>query len=501
MSLNKANLPCVPIPLDLAVLAVDLMEAVTHTICCRALTMNIKLSIAFVATLLLGLHVGTAHCQQIVVPVSHTAECSGCEGGCDACSDDANCDGGGLADSFKGCLSGGLHGLRQHTDWLNLGHGHLLHRNRHCYPGCHCPLCQNYHPWVSLSYMNVWSKGSTAPPLVTTSTPTFGGVIGAGDTRVLYGGDIGTGAGNGGKLDFGGWLTRDFGAGGSFMAVSPHTTDFSMSTDGTGAPLLAIPYIDVFPAPASNNARIIGAPVGSPQAGSATGTITIDHSTEILGADAYLRTNLFSGPGFRLDLIGGYQYSQIRDNLTLQATTTNVTGTFLPGSTSPGDTRFLEDRFDADNNFHGGTLGLMSDMRYRRLKVSMAFKVAFGTMQQRVTVNGLENRSYDPSFPVSAGTFALNTNIGTYEQNLDAVIPSLELKVGYDVWCGVHAFVGYNATYWSEVVLAANTINPRLDDRQFSDLDIIGAATEPEFFFNSTDFWMQGLTFGIEKQF
>lgn len=229
--------------------------------------------------------------------------------------------------------------------------------------------------------------------------------------------------------------------------------------------------------------------------------INISHHTEILGADTYLRTNLVNGTGFRLDLIGGYQYSQIRDNLTLQAVTTNVTGTFLPGSAGPGDSRFLQDRFDANNKFHGGTLGLMGDMQYRRFKLSMAVKVAFGTMKQQVTVDGIEDDTFDPSSPFSAGTFALNTNIGTYEQNLEAVIPSLEIKLGYDVWCGLHAFVGYNATYWSEVVLAANTINPRLDDRQFSDLDIIGAATEPEFFFNSTDFWMQGLTFGIEKQF
>ena len=58
------------------------------------------------------------------------------------------------------------------------------------YPGGMAAVTSAYNKWwLSAEYLFWFTKSSHVPPLITTSSPMFNGIIGQGDTRVLFGGD------------------------------------------------------------------------------------------------------------------------------------------------------------------------------------------------------------------------------------------------------------------------------------------------------------------------
>ena len=85
-------------------------------------------------------------------------------------------------------------------------------------PSLEDPLCEGTVPlglnrlhgcgrnWVSAELLMWWNRGSQVPPLVTTSSPAFNGIVGQGNTQVLLGGSFGSTYHVGGRVGGGHWF-------------------------------------------------------------------------------------------------------------------------------------------------------------------------------------------------------------------------------------------------------------------------------------------------------
>ena len=354
---------------------------------------------------------------------------------------------------------------------------------------CSCGLSVFWSGWGAVDYLMGWSKGRSAPALVTTSSAGDEGVVGASSTSVLMGDErVGLGTGSGGRADFGAWLGggTEVGLGMRFYGFSADAGDYQAASDGSQ--VLAVPFYNT--RLGQEDARLVATGPGI-----AAGEININHSTNVLQAESYLRIPMTEGQGWRFDLVGGYHYSRVEDRLTLDAFSEDLDGSFLLGV---GNTRRVADVFDATNDFHGGSLGLLGQIHKDRMVFSMLGKISGGNMHQKVRIAGhQENTSPTGGNDVfNSGTFALDTNTGRYERDVTAVIPEAQFTFTFLWQENVSLNLGYAFSYWSDVVTATDSIDRNVNSSQFQDNPLFGSA-DPQFTLRDTDFWVQGMTIGI----
>ena len=87
-----------------------------------------------------------------------------------------------------------------------------------------------------------------------------------------------------------------------------------------------------------------------------------------------------------------------------------------------------------------------------------------------------------------------------------ARIPEITGTVGYQFTDRLRCFVGYNVMYWSSVVRPGDQINRIINPSQIPGFGTgitpgPGSPAQPAFAFRSSDFWAQGITFGLEWRF
>lgn len=377
----------------------------------------------------------------------------------------------------------------------------------HCWggwslPGCFWDDCcdtQGCSPkcfWVSAEYL-LWNiKPGDVPPLVTTSSPASRGIIGNPDTSVLFGGPLTDNEDrNGGRVGFGFWCdpSHCLGLEGSFLFLGQRRNDFMATSPGS--PLLARPFFDVNLG--TQNSELVADP------GNLAGTIQVDSSVRIWGAEANLRHQLCCNDCYKLDWIGGFRFLELDDNLSISESL-GVLPTSQTGAAGAGFQ--VTDAFSARNFFYGGQMGLQGEVNWRRWFLNASGKLALGCNSEVVTINGQTTFIVPNTNPRyrEGGLLALPTNIGRYQRNEFAVVPEVGVKLGYHVLPRLRAFVGYNVLYWSQVVRVGDTVDPVVNRSQIPTIlnngTLVGPA-RPAFGWRGTDFWAQGLTFGVEFVF
>ena len=110
-----------------------------------------------------------------------------------------------------------------------------------------------------------------------------------------------------------------------------------------------------------------------------------------------------------------------------------------------------------------------------------------------------------PLHTVAGGTYALSTNSGNHSQTQLAVVPEVTFKVGYDVTPHCRLLLGYDFLYISNVTRPGTQIDHTLNISQSppfggSAHTLVGPA-EPVFSFSRSDFWAQGINFGLQFSF
>jgi hypothetical protein len=354
------------------------------------------------------------------------------------------------------------------------------------------------HCWISGEYLLWWMKGSNVPPLVTTSptgTPfSQAGVLGAPGTTVLFGDDkVRHNERSGGRFAIGWWWDEchDVGFETNFFFLGQRGLHFLASSSGD--PILARPFVDAVTG--RETSELIAFP------GRIAGTVRVELPTRVWGIDPNLRFNWCRGQCWSLDKIIGFRYLDLRENLDIAEFLS------VPGAAGqPPSTILVNDGFGTRNQFYGGQVGLQYEVRKGRWYCDLLGKVALGGTHQQVTIDGSTTfiPANSPAIVQPGGLLAQRTNIGHHSRNMFSVVPEIGLKLGYQLKPHFRIFVGYNFLYWNNVVRPGDQIDRMVNTSQLPSIfgpgQLVGPA-RPNFAFRQTDFWVHGISFGLEWRF
>jgi hypothetical protein len=346
------------------------------------------------------------------------------------------------------------------------------------------------------------------PPLVTTSpvgTPrSLAGVPGAPSTIVLFGNDtVDDDLRTGLRIRAGAWLDacQTCGIEGSYFFLGSNSGSHDFSS--LGASILARPFLDVNP----NSTNPLGSPsLVKPNSelisfpGIVNGSVNIHTNSQLYGFDANLIKNLCCGCCYRLDGLLGYRYLNLKDDvdITENLTTVATNNPAIPAGTAV----FLQDRFDTTNQFNGGQAGFYGEVRSGRWYLLGRNLVALGETHTDVNITGV-TRITTPngvSTVSPGGLLAQPTNIGSFGSDRFAVVYENETGIGYQVTNGLRVFVAYSFLYWSNVSRAGDQIDLVVNSSQIPP-GALNGAPRPIFQRKDTDFWAQGISFGMEVRY
>ena len=359
--------------------------------------------------------------------------------------------------------------------------------------------CGNPRWWASGEYLLWWTRSTQLPTLVTTSSPASNGILGNGDTVPVVGGSFGQTLHGGARFSTGWWFSDEQfrGVDARFMFLFRNGNDMAVNTNTF--PVLARPFIHAN-SPVGPFSEVVGAP------GLAMGGVVTHLDNSLWGAEVNYRRYLRGNGCFRLDGLVGFRYLNFSENLS-------VTESFVRTADSPMSigapalSGTISDTFRATNNFYGGQVGLTGEVRRGKWFVNGRSSIAFGTVHQTATVAGGQALVFGPGQvgQFQGGLLALpGANSGTFTQDKFAVLPELGLNLGYHVTPHLRVFVGYNFLYLSNVLRASGTVDPVVDAARIPNFPLAGnpvplsgvAAPAPQF--RTTDFWAQGINFGLQ---
>ena len=351
--------------------------------------------------------------------------------------------------------------------------------------------------WIGADFLLWWTRGQHLPPLVTTSPPgtpeTEAGVIGADSTTVLFGDQtVNGGVRPGFRLTAGGWFNEAHTTGieANFIYLGTEVTHFSAQSDGI--PILARPF--VFEDPTDPRFGQPGSlKIAFP--GLVKGNVDINASSSFLTTDVYIRQALCCGCCCRLDALIGYRYARLRD--TLEISELEIGND--PTSAAFGIPFLINEGFETRNEFNGGEIGLIGEIQRNCWILRGWAKIAFGSTEREVDIHG--NTSIN-SFPTQNGGFlALPSNIGTFDSDKFSVLPEIGLELGYAITPRLRVFTGYTFLYWTGVARPGNQVDLRINASQPPlGAGLVGQPL-PAFQFHGSDFWAQGVNFGVELRF
>jgi hypothetical protein len=353
--------------------------------------------------------------------------------------------------------------------------------------------------WVRAEYL-LWATPACSLPALVTTSPAgtardIAGRLDQASTTTL----LGNGAGltsdirSGARIELGYWLWPCQGLGfeASYIGLGSQSSQFG--ADSSSYSILARPFYNLQDGSQGADAALIVYP------NVANGSISVSLTNQFQTADALLRRHLIQQNGRTIDFLAGYRYGYLQDNLSIDETTTSID---RQSPTPSGTTVRTLDQFDTKNRFNGGEVGIVFQQRYRRWSLDLLLKLAVGSTNSQVTING--STAITPpgsgTTTYSGGLLALPTNIGSYEQNKLSLMPELGITLGYDVTRRLRATLGYTFLYWSNVARPGDQIDTDLNASQLPPGTLEGAA-HPNFVFHTSDFWAQGMNVGLEYRF
>jgi hypothetical protein len=363
--------------------------------------------------------------------------------------------------------------------------------------------------WARVEYLLWWLKDAPLPvPLVTTGNPRVGfdpnfvntvntaGAIGQAGTQVLFGDrSIPSQGFSGMSLTLGGWVDPGefLGIEGSAFVLERRTKRFVAGSDTAGNPPL---YFPIFSAAAAAER---GIPIADPLR-AFSGDVIVNSTLQLWGAECNGVFTLLRNSAVDITLLAGFRYADLRENLQIYNTTTDLVFNNVMN---------LTDLFNTTNQFYGGQIGSGIAFQHDCWSLDIAGKIALGATHEVVDIQGaITQFGPNPIVPPGLGTFpgglfTQSSNIGKRRANAFSVLPSLELHIGYDLNPRTRLFAGYDLMYWTQVVRPGDQISHDVNLSQNAVLGtgrLMGPA-QPAPLFNRSDFWAQGINLGLEVRY
>ncbi len=355
--------------------------------------------------------------------------------------------------------------------------------------------------WAQADYLLWGIKSAPVPvPLVTAGpgTPNQTPVLGNPAFPVVLGGqDVNFGGRSGARFTLGAWFDDEqtFGASVTYLFLGAQSDVQGVRSGARfGEPGLALPFFDVT-APGESSTRI-----AFPGGFSGTAVLGVTNSLQSWEANGLAR--LYADSAFRLHLLGGFRFFNFNERLAFD--------TSSPSLIPPADIFVTLDHFSCRNHFYGGQIGAQAEYGWGSLFVRSQAKVALGAMHEVVVISGqLVTNDFNgfaapQVFP--GGYLAQPTNNGKQAHTRFAVIPEVGATLGWRVTSYLNLLVGYTFLYASSVVRPGEQIDRGINPTQAPAITGVPSTTvvgapRPAPLFNTTDFWAQGVNFGLELRF
>jgi hypothetical protein len=346
--------------------------------------------------------------------------------------------------------------------------------------------------WIGLEGLLWWSKGQPlSVPLITTGPASQGanaGNLGAPGT-VSLNDKLDYGVQGGFRFSMGGWFdcAHTIGLEGSIFFLDEQNNGFGVGDrSGNGSfvinePVSGAPFVTQVSAP-----------------GVATGNVLVNSFTRFGGGDLDLMYNLYRGRGWTINLLGGYRFLELDEELDVSGNSNLLAGTtFTDGqgnvlaNAPAGSYINTLDQFRTRNEFNGGQIGANVQYQWGRWSLNGTAKLAIGATHEVVTVNGSSYILPPNAAPttLTGGNFA-TLQIGRYSNDRFALAPEATLALGYQITPHIRATIGYNFLFLSSVVRPGNQIDNTFD-----------GITHPTVPMSSSSFWAQGLNLGLQFRF
>lgn len=358
------------------------------------------------------------------------------------------------------------------------------------------PAASTYRFWGGGDYLLWWVKSGPTVPLVTfTRNPAEIGALSNPGTQVLLGGEAGGidyPVLNGGRFTVGG--SKDgIGLESSFFFLERQSFHFDASSPGgPNSPSVAVPFFATVPFNFNPAGETSFNPGGAPLA------LNVQGDLVFWGAEANGLIDIVDRGYLRASLLGGFRFLELNERLTL-------TG-YSPDPLTGGSIT-LGDAYQSRNNFLGGQIGFRTSANWERFSVDVVGKVAFGNVQQSYWASGFTNVT-NGAFGRTTGTYPAGilvqpSNTGKFDRGAFACVPEAQVRVGYRFTENIRGTVGYNLIYVSDVARASGQVNRVINPTQHPVFGGGGFVPPGLPFPNvqATDFWAQGLTFGLDFSF
>lgn len=339
----------------------------------------------------------------------------------------------------------------------------------------------------SLDLMLMWRKGGQYPGgVLTTSDPADRGILGNPSTEVLFGGTESDDPYLGGRLTVGLWLDdyQDWSIGGRFLGLG--SQEMGQTFTSEDFPTMAFPFFNTDTG--LQDSLLVALPGDG--IGAADGTrVNLNNSNDFYTGDFFVTKHLWTRHATRLDFLAGYNFARIDDTYSSSArfTVQDLGGTVAP----TGTVVEFNDLFAARNTFNGGQLGLLAEFQDGPITWRGLAKLSLGNMEQNATIRG--SRLEDGVEEDSQGIYARNSNSGEFSRNRFAFVPEANFDLIYAISGNLDLKLGSTFIYYSDVATGASLINPSIDPG-------VGG-TDPRFRFESDDFWVLGMNFGIDYHY
>lgn len=365
--------------------------------------------------------------------------------------------------------------------------------------------------WVRAEYLYWWTEGMYVPPLVTTGpSADQPGYLDTPGTTILFGDQRINGYGrSGARFTAGAWLDacQTVGIEGDYYFVGTANTNYFASSNGD--PILSRPFFDLSPTQA-DPLQIVGQNVEQVALpGSIAGSVAVDAETRFQSAGVRMLWNLccstqcynddcfpmWNGPGGRrLDVLLGYRYARLSDSLAINEDLTSLQ-TEAPG------TFLVNDTFQTQNVFNGAELGAVWTGYRGRWLAMLIGKLALGNVYETVSIRGSTTTTQNGTTTTdTGGLLAQSTNIGDYSRSQFAVMPELGTNIGFSLTPRLRVLLGYTFVYLSRVARPGDQIDLNVNSRLLPNDDRPpgGDMRHPQFVFQETDFWAQGINVGLD---
>ncbi|MEX2357894.1 MAG: BBP7 family outer membrane beta-barrel protein [Pirellulaceae bacterium] len=338
----------------------------------------------------------------------------------------------------------------------------------------------------SLDLMLMWRSGGQYPgSLLTTSDPVDRGILGNPSTQTLFGGTESDDPYLGGRLTMGLWLDdyQDWSIGGRFLGLG--SQEMGQTFTSEEFPTLAFPFFDTVNG--VQDSFLVALP-GDGDGAANTTTVSLNNSNDFYTGDFFVTKHLWTKHATRLDFVTGYNFARIDDTFSSSA---QFTVRDLGGSIPEGTVIQYNDMFAARNTFHGGQLGLLAEFQDGPITWRGLAKLSLGNMEQQATIRG--SRLEDGVVEENEGIYARNSNSGEFSRNRFAFVPEANFDMIYAISGNLDLKLGTTFIYFNDVATGGSLINPSINPN-------VGGAGPP-FQFNSQDFWVLGMNFGIDYHY